>query len=196
MVFEVRYLSAPVTAQEAGAAVAGPRGRDRAPLYGLWRRGPTGGDGGGRDAVAALRSSARREAGRRRRDDPGLATDSRSFCFGGEVLIPVYDAKTGGHGDRRPGDRARLATREESRAGRHPGQGDRGRGPRQRRRGLTLLDRFGTMMHPGRRAGSCSSARPIARPGTPTSRTLETLSPPRPWPYPWWFLAVGDRAGA
>ena len=66
---------------------------------------------GGRDAVAAGLEILKKGGNAA---DAAAATilalsvtDSRAFCFGGEVPILVYDAKRqGSHGDRRPGGRA------------------------------------------------------------------------------------------
>jgi gamma-glutamyltranspeptidase/glutathione hydrolase len=108
-------------------------------------------------------------------------TDSRSFCFGGEVPIMVYDARTravtviAGQGTA-----PRLATREEfARRGGIPRQGITSAAvPAAIDACLTLLDRFGTMSF----AQAVAPARQIlTRPSrrepwhADFARTLDTL---------------------
>ena len=131
-------------------------------------------------------------------------TDSRSFCFGGEVPILVYDARTKGvtviAGQ---GAAPRLATREEfARRGGIPAKGiEAAAVPAALDACLTLLDRFGTMnfaqvVAPTRQL----LARPPRREAwhADFARTLDTLVAAEALAYPGGSdSAAGDRcAGA
>ncbi len=103
---------------------AGPRARWRQAAATRWRAGIEILNRGGNAADAAAATILALSV-----------TDSRSFCFGGEVPIMVYDARTKGvtviAGQ---GAAPRLATREEFvKSRRHPAQGHR-RPRRSRRR--------------------------------------------------------------
>ena len=125
-------------AQEGAARGGGaPTAPATPPRYADWKDRGTGGavSAGGREAVAAGIEILKRGGNAA---DAAAATilalsvtDARSFCFGGEVPILVYDAETkGSHGDRRPGRRTPAgdpggvrASRRHSRSGESGGGG-------------------------------------------------------------------------
>jgi gamma-glutamyltranspeptidase/glutathione hydrolase len=145
-----------VLAQEAGgrADAVAPGGSRPLSAYQDWRATGTRGavSAGGRDAVSAGLEIL--ERGGNAADAAASTilalsvTDARSFCFGGEVPILVYDARTKGvtviAGQ---GAAPRLATREEfARRGGIPAKGITAAAvPAALDACLTLLDRFGTM---------------------------------------------------
>ena len=148
-------LSLPARGQEPTARdEAATRGAASAPPYKDWYGSGDGGAvaAGGRDAVRAGIEILNRGGNAA---DAAAATilalsvtDSRSFCFGGEVPIMVYDARTKGvtviAGQ---GAAPRLATREEfAKRGGIPRTGITAAAvPAALDACLTLLDRFGTM---------------------------------------------------
>ncbi len=185
-------------AQESAARGEGaPAAPATAPRYNDWQDSGSGGAvaAGGRDAVAAGIEILKRGGNAA---DAAAATilalsvtDSRSFCFGGEVPILVYDARTKGvtviAGQ---GVAPRLATREEFvRRGGIPLKGIDGRGGSRGARRLPdparpLRHDDASPRSSGRR-GRSSPARRAASPGTPTSPgRSRRSSPPRPWPIP------------
>ncbi len=160
-----------------GMGIEPPPKAGPAPTYGDWQGVPYGRAGvaaGGRDAVGAGIEILNRGGNAA---DAAAATilalsvtDSRSFCFGGEVPILVYDARTkrvtviAGQGAA-----PRLATREEfARRGGIPLRGITAAAvPAALDACLTLLDRFGTM----------SFARVVA----PTRQLLARPARREPW---------------
>jgi len=197
------------SAQEA-AARAGGQAKDStttAAVYSDWRAiGAHGAvSAGGRDAVAAGLGILKRGGNAA---DAAAATilalsvtDARSFCFGGEVPILVYDARRKGvtviAGQ---GAAPRLATREEfARRGGIPLKGiESAAVPAALDACLTLLDRFGTMnfaqvVAPTRQLLARSPRREAWHPDF--ARTLDTLVAAEALAYPGGSdSAAGDRA--
>jgi gamma-glutamyltranspeptidase/glutathione hydrolase len=148
-------IAAPTHGQEPTARRAGaPQGAASAPSYEDWQGRGSGGavTAGGREAVQAGIEILKRGGNAA---DAAAATilalsvtDSRSFCFGGEVPILVYDAQSQGvtviAGQ---GAAPRLATREEfAKRGGIPLRGITAAAvPAALDACLVLLDRFGTM---------------------------------------------------
>jgi len=196
------------SAQEAAASAGGQvKGSTTTAVYPDWQAAGARGavSAGGRDAVAAGLGILKRGGNAA---DAAAATilalsvtDSRSFCFGGEVPILVYDARTKGvtviAGQ---GAAPRLATREEfARRGGIPLKGiESAAVPAALDACLTLLDRFGTMkfaqvVAPTRQL----LARPPRREGwhPDFARTLDTLVAAEALAYPGGSdSAASDRA--
>jgi gamma-glutamyltranspeptidase/glutathione hydrolase len=198
-----------VAAQEA-AARAGAESKEaarRTNVYTDWQAVGTNGavSAGGRDAVAAGLGILKRGGNAA---DAAAATilalsvtDSRAFCFGGEVPILCYDARTKGvtviAGQ---GAAPRLATLEHFKGpGGIPGKGiEAAAVPAALDACLTLLDRFGTMtftqvVAPTRQL----LVRPPRREAWQAdfARTLETLVAAETLAYPGGSnLRVVDRA--
>jgi gamma-glutamyltranspeptidase/glutathione hydrolase len=195
-----------VMGQEAVKGGDDPRSQ-AAPRFADWHATGTHGavSAGGRGAVAAGLEILKRGGNAA---DAAAATilalsvtDSRSFCFGGEVPILVYDARTGGvtviAGQ---GAAPRLATRDAfARRGGIPLKGiEAAAVPAALDACLALLDRFGTMsfsevVAPTRRL----LARPLRREAwhPDFARTLETLIAAETLAYPGGpGPAAGDRA--
>ena len=170
-------------AQEAGRETTAPAIADRKDWHAEGTQGAV--SAGGRDAVAAGLEILKK--GGNAADSAAATifalsvTDSRSFCFGGEVPILIYDAKTkvitviAGQGAA-----PRLATLDHFKGERAiPSRGiEAAAVPAALDACLTLLDRFGTMTFTQVIAPTQALLRRPARPAAwhaDLARTLETL---------------------